>query len=371
MNILYLAHIRFPTERAHGAQVAHMCNAFAHTGHNVELVVPKTINPIWEDAFSYYDLEKNFSITYLYCTPWYISSRLKYMSSLAIFLIRVHILLIFSRAPLLYSRDEFILWYLSFFVSARRLLWESHESKYNFAARGLFRRGVKCIAISEGIRDAYTNKGIQKEQILVAHDGIDGSFFGSLETKQEARVRLGIDSEKPIVMYIGGLDAWKGVGTLFEASKLVEAASFVVIGGRDVEVEVYSQQYPGIQFLGSRPYRELAHNQQAADILVVPNTAKNPLSAQYTSPLKLFAHLASGVPLVVSDIPSLRNVVGDRDVAFFTPDSPLSLAKTIGCLLEDMGTASRKAKRAQQNAHTYTWLSRARRILIFRRSVSA
>ena len=37
MDITYLANVRMPTEKAHGAQIAHTCAAFARLGSAVEL----------------------------------------------------------------------------------------------------------------------------------------------------------------------------------------------------------------------------------------------------------------------------------------------------------------------------------------------
>ena len=55
-KIIYIANIRIPTERAHGIQIINMCEAFAHEGIEVELLVPWRFNDIYEDTFLYYDL---------------------------------------------------------------------------------------------------------------------------------------------------------------------------------------------------------------------------------------------------------------------------------------------------------------------------
>ena len=62
-KLLYIANIRLPTEKAHGIQIMKMCEAFAHEGVNVELVVPRRFNVIKEDPFAYYGVGKNFTTT--------------------------------------------------------------------------------------------------------------------------------------------------------------------------------------------------------------------------------------------------------------------------------------------------------------------
>ena len=39
MKILYLANIRFPSDRAHATQIFNMCNGFASNGADTTLVV--------------------------------------------------------------------------------------------------------------------------------------------------------------------------------------------------------------------------------------------------------------------------------------------------------------------------------------------
>jgi glycosyltransferase involved in cell wall biosynthesis len=217
--------------------------------------------------------------------------------------------------------------------------------------------------ISEGIKARYLASGFDGARIMVAHDAIDDSFFEVPIEQGEARRRLGLEEGKPIVMYIGGFDRWKGVHTLFEAAALMPDVRVVAIGGTPEMVEALRPQYPRVQFLGSRPYRELHNHQQAADVLVIPNTAKNALSAEYTSPLKLFSHMASHVPIVLSDIPSLRAVLDDTAGYFFTPDDPQALARAVTEALQDRAEAKQKADAAYEKSKQYTWRTRAAAII--------
>jgi glycosyltransferase involved in cell wall biosynthesis len=201
--------------------------------------------------------------------------------------------------------------------------------------------------------------------MLVAHDAIDQTFFQPVETKEAARARLSLSNKDNVVMYIGGFDAWKGTETFFAAAKFSPSLRFVVIGGTNSETQFFSKKYPEVTFLGQHPYRELKDNQQAADILVVPNSGQNDLSLKYTSPLKLFAHMASGVPLVISDIPSLVTVAGRDLVTTVVPDSPQALAEGIKNVFEDYDVKKRSAQALKEQAIRYTWDKRAEAIITF------
>lgn len=140
-----------------------------------------------------------------------------------------------------------------------------------------------------------------------------------------------------------------------------------MIGGTVKEIGQYKHKYPAVHFLGQLPYYELKHNQQAADVLVIPNTARNKLSALYTSPLKLFAHLTSKKSLLCANIPSLTNVVSDKHVWFFTPDDPVDLARSIDGALKATDV-DQKCEQAFNLSKQYTWTARAKNILSFMKS---
>ena len=86
------------------------------------------------------------------------------------------------------------------------------------------------------------------------------------------------------------------------------------------------------------------------------------VSARFTSPLKLFTYMASGIPIVASDIPSIREVLASDECFFFVPDDAESLANTIVLALNDSTSASR-AEAAKIKCIEYTWDSRSRKII--------
>lgn len=362
MKLLYLAPVRFPSERAHAAQIAHMCHAFAQYGE-VTLLVPKRKNEITQDAFSYFSIPKNFSLCYVFCTPWGVGSAFGFFSNVVAYILRAVWYVLFHKTEIIYTRNEGVLLLVSFFVSNKKLVWESHEAKFNVAARYLLKRGVPCVAISKGIADFYMQQGIPATQIVIADDGIDESFFLEVESKENAQNRLGITTDKPVVMYIGGLDEWKGVEVFLETASKLPNFQYVVIGGTDEAIEKYQQKYPEILFLGRRPYRELANNQQAADVLVCTNSSLNALSAAYTSPLKLFSYLTSRVPVLAADVPSITSVVSEKEVFLYNAQSPDSLQQQLQISITKSAEATKRADAARDLSQQFTWSKRAEKIL--------
>jgi glycosyltransferase involved in cell wall biosynthesis len=361
MRILYIANIRMPTERAHGVQITKMCEACTVLGHSVTLVVPTRKTHIEDDAYEYYGIAEKFRIVRLF-TPDTVSwGRLGFWFEQWWFSKMAFLYAIFSGADIIFSRDIAPLFLLSFVT--KNLVWESHRGENNFMSKWLFRRAMRVVVISEGLKKFYTESGISGENIVVAHDGYDPNQFSAVVSKEYARARLELHVSKPIAMYIGSFEEWKGYRTFLDASKFAEAVLFVAIGGQQKQIKTLKLQYPNVVFLGEQPYKDLPINQQSADVLVIPNTLHDVMSSEFTSPLKVFAHMTSGVPLVVSDVPVLHEILSMDSVIFVEPDSAESLADGIKECIEDKEVSKKRAIQASKCVEKYTWSKRAETIL--------
>lgn len=364
MKLLYTANIRLPTEKAHGVQIMKMCEAFADANVTVELVVPRRKNHITTDPFEYYAVKRNFKITYISSLYFPQLGRVGFWIESILFAEQVARIVWQMKPDIVYSRDPFTL--LNLYFWKVKCVWETHTGEWNTLLRVCIKRFAKIIAISKGLADFYLSKGISAEKIIIAHDGVDLEQFTVSADFRTARKRLGISIHKKIVLYVGHLYGWKGVDTLLDASKLIDGnTQVVIIGGTDVEISVLLKKYPQVLFLGYRPYRELPINQKIADVLIVPNSATNMVSKLYTSPLKVFAHMASGVPIIASDLPSIREVLNENNAILVSPDDPTELAFAIVRVLENTVRAGMLGARAQMDVAPYSWSHRAKKILDF------
>ena len=365
MKVAYLANVPYPSDRAHAAQITHMCQAFSNQRANVTLFTNAYFESSQEDIVTRFGIEPKFSLKQLPPTKLFFKSKLSFYLREVLFAFYFWIRHGKDNHDAVYSRHELVLCTLSFLMPRTKLIYESHEAKYNFAVRRLFRLGLPVVVISKGIYDFYRQKNIPADQLLVADDGIDESFFESVPSRVTVRNKLKLPLGEFIAMYIGGFDTYKGVDTLFRAAAKLPDVTVVAIGGSAEQVAVMKKKYPHVRFLGKLPYRELRDNQQAANVLVIPNTATTPLSNEYTSPLKLFAHMASGVPTVASDIPSLTSVVSGDDVTLVQPDDVAALAAGITAVQQKYEVKSSEARLLREKSRRYTWTERAQKILKF------
>ncbi|MDP4020430.1 MAG: glycosyltransferase [Candidatus Adlerbacteria bacterium] len=362
MNICYIANARIPSKQAHGIQIMKMCEAFAALGHEVTLVVPNRRTWIEEDPYVYYGVKPSFAIKKLWTIDTVPYGKLGFCFHQLVFMLAVFFYAPQKKFDLVYARDDLSIALLSFFT--KRLMWESHMGRHNVVVARILRAGIKIVVITHSLKEFYLSYGVPSSNVLVAHDAVDLEEFSVAAGKQEARQKLGLPLNKKIVMYIGALKEWKGHRILLEASKqFAEDVQVAIIGGGEKVVSALQKTYPQAIFLGSQPYRDLPVNQRAAEVLVIPNLETNDPFERFTSPLKVFAHMASDVPIVASYVPALREVLTEKNALFFKPGDSADLTAKIQETLANPAAAAERAKQARADAKEYTWHKRAENII--------
>jgi glycosyltransferase involved in cell wall biosynthesis len=364
MNIFYLASVRLPTEKAHGIQIMKTCEAFSLVGVEITLGVPYFIfdTERFQNPFRYYGLSPTFKIKRTASIRLIKFGPAGFFLESLLFFIGVVFCRDFWKASYIFSRDEMLVTLASFL--GKKTIWETHTGSYNFFARKALARSTLIVSISKGLKEFYVSKGVLNSKIAVAHDAVDLKDFNIPESKEGARHILGLPLDKKIVLYAGRLDGWKGAETFFESSRsFPQEVKAVVVGGEKNQIKFFSQKYPNIMFLGAKNYRELPVCQKSADILVIPNTSKDKVSQSFTSPLKVFTYMAAGVPIVASDLPSIREILNNENSILVTPDNPQALFEGINFLLEDLNRADILAKQALKDVARHSWVERAKKIL--------
>ncbi len=376
MNILYIANIRLPTEKAHGIQIMKMCEAFAHLGHTVELVVPDRRTPVTEDPFAYYGVERTLTITRLPTFDTVSCGRMGFWLQTFSFIFHAARYVRRSSAEVVYSRDP-ALFFFGRMPSDKKLIWEIHTKPARHVAEKIRRSQVHIVAISSGLRDVLIEAGVPSERITVAHDAVDVDMFARVPDRQTVRRELSLPEDKTIIAYIG---KYKTMGESKGVEEVIEAVGAVHAHHTDVDlliVGLNQDELPEVKGLvsdagledaaylvGHVPHDQVAQYMRATDVLVMnyPNTKHY---ARFMSPLKLFEYMASGTPIVTSDLPSIREVLSDASAFFFKVDDPDSLRRAIEVVLANPAEASQKATTALSEARGHTWRKRTKDIMEF------
>jgi len=389
VRILYFADIRFPLERANGIQTMETCHALAARGHRISLAVrPDTHEPT-RDPFAFYGLPRlaTLNIEVVPVTGPPAARRTGYVTfgvgramgrvrqdiiftrdlGLAAILVRLPRLV---RGPVVYeahaiAADEAAERHEMLSGAA-----EASPSKLRrLAARdaAVWRLADGYVTITTGLETELERRFGPRENVAVIPDGVRLPVVSS---------RLPVTSTEAgsgsafTIGYAGHLYPWKGVDLIIEAVTALQDTRALIIGGHPQEPDLqrvrdFAAQLDcatRVTFTGLVPPPQVAERLREADVLVLPNPA-SAVSDAFTSPLKLFEYMASGRPIVASDLPSIREVlVHERNALLVPPGNPQALTAAIRRLKDDRDLGAALAARALEDVSGYTWEKRAERL---------
>lgn len=221
-----------------------------------------------------------------------------------------------------------------------------------------FFRGV--VTISPILSSAYQANGIPADKLRIIADPVDTELF-------EFNDELAKDTKvQRIVFYAGHLYPYKGVGTILEAARRLPNVEFRLAGGltNDIRVTknlIAQMELKNTKLLGWMDRKSLALEMRRSQVLCLPNESWHE-SSNWTSPMKLGEYLATGNPIVLSDISAHRYWIGNTPVTLFGPGDGDSLAQSISNVLEK-SHSSRDAFKRRELAEDFSLQTRISKIL--------
>jgi glycosyltransferase involved in cell wall biosynthesis len=159
----------------------------------------------------------------------------------------------------------------------------------------------------------------------------------------------------------------------------VESAELVVVGGLPPEPDLDRLKdlaarlslEDRVRFRGFVPPPSLATERAKTDVFVIP-LLDSTTARLFTSPLKLFEAMASGRPVVASDLPAIREILEhERNALLVPPGDARALAAAVERLLRDSALSAKLAARAFEDVKAYSWDRRAQAIEDFLRHLEA
>lgn len=371
MLLIYVSHWRYPSAKVNSRIAIKTCEEFVRHGHKSELWIPWRRNPQFRgaDPYDYHRVKRVFSIRRLPAIDLIgiLPGKFGFFLMVASFNVSVAVYAFFRglvKKAVFYCLDLRDVVLLNIFRP--RIYFETHDfykTPLAWLNRWCFRSARGVIATNR-MKMQFLQKefGLPPERLLHKPCPVDTSMFRISASRKEARKELGLPEDMTIILYCGQVILWKGVDILLEAPAFLTPREFIyiIIGGDDISIGEFKNKYKAVNprnvtLVEGKTHKDIPVWLRAADVLVLPNTARDHTSKYDTSPVKLFEYMASGRPIVSSDLPSIRNIVDESMVWFFEPDNPRALADAIHSALADLPKSREKSARAQEEAEKYTW----------------
>jgi glycosyltransferase involved in cell wall biosynthesis len=228
------------------------------------------------------------------------------------------------------------------------------------------KRATRVLTVSESSkRDILRFVDVPADKIDVIHNAYDARFGVEPREEDVVRVRERYQLHDEFVLYAGNVKPHKNLGRLIEAFHLVRNRGLhhlklVLIGD---EISKYAalrravhqhQLHKYVRFLGYLPEETLAVMYRLAGVFVFPSLYEGfglpPLEA-----------MASGTPVVTSNVSSLPEVAGDAAL-LVDPYDPSAIADAIHTVLTDEVVRRDLRGKGLARARQFSWEASARRV---------
>jgi glycosyltransferase involved in cell wall biosynthesis len=220
-------------------------------------------------------------------------------------------------------------------------------------------------------RDILHLFNIPPEKIVVVYNAIDAHFSVTPPPDAVARVRERYQLDHRFLLYVGNIKPHKNLVRLIEAfSELrtgdLEDLKLLIIGDEisklpALRLAVHRHKlHKHVRFLGYVPDDQLAVLYRLAAVFVFPSLYEGfglpPLEA-----------MASGTPVVVSNVSSLPEVVGDAAV-LVDPHDIDSIVDGLRCVLTNPARADDMRRKGLERSREFSWeRSVARTLEVYKR----
>jgi len=216
--------------------------------------------------------------------------------------------------------------------------------------RPLMRDAAAVAAVCDDLADLARREGAEKIVLLRDVPLLDLGDAGA--PVEDLRESLGI--EGVLLLYVGNLESYQGVGLLLEAfARLPEGteAHVVVIGGVPAHVEQFRRMAERLgiskrtHFPGPRPLSGLAGYCAQADVLLSPRTQGN------NTPMKIYSYMAAGKAILATRLHTHTQVLEEHTAALADPD-PAAFAEGMGRLIAEEGLRKQLGEAALETVRT-------------------
>lgn len=203
-----------------------------------------------------------------------------------------------------------------------------------------------------------TSRVVWQEDADIIPNAVDTHRFNPNNDGTWVREKLGIDEDEKLVMYVGRIVYHKGLEYFVRSAKhLGSEVKHLLVGTGDFRPELEriieeEDLEDKVIFAGRVPNEDLPDYYAAADVFVLPSVSR--LEAFGIVALE---SMASGTPVIVSDIPGVREVIVEGEHGLLCePMNPEDLAGKIRTILNNPEMAEKMGKNGRKRVvNKFTW----------------
>ena len=246
--------------------------------------------------------------------------------------------------------------------SKARVFWHVHSAMPGNVGRlrrwrGLLRhrlfglRVEKFVCVSASLAEELARWGAARDKIAIVTNGIDTAHFRppAPDERTAARAALGVAPGRPAVVFFGWNERIKGGDVLVDALAMLPSPPTIIGIKLDPKTQA-SLLARGAPLIPLDRVDDVREPLWAADALVLPSREEGAL------PFVVLEALASGTPVVASDVPTVRRSAADlADVRIV----PIGDARALAAALIDLPPSTGEGRaRVVAEYNNDLWASR-------------
>jgi len=378
MKIFYLINSRIPSEKAEGLEAMKLAEALS-AKQPLIFIAPKRLNKIKEDPFIFYNLKRTFTIIKLPVIDTISLNIGKigyWLEAISFALISFfYILFNTEKNDIIYSHDHTCLFLISFI--RKNCFYDIHDfpkRKLKFYKR-LFKNLAGITTTNSWKKQQLIKQfNLSTNKILAYPNGVDLAEFNLKVEKNQTRDKLKLPIDKYLVGYVGMLKTMgmeKGIDLAIKTLKFLDKkTSLVLVGGEEDELVSYKKFVDDLGlterviFVGWVKHQFIPLYLQACDILIAPYP-KTEHYDFFMSPMKIFEYMASGRPIVATDLTSIREILNETNSVIVEANDVESLVTGITKLYNNQILTKIISQKALVDVRQYSWEKRAEKVLQF------
>jgi glycosyltransferase involved in cell wall biosynthesis len=362
LRIRVLSRMDPATPRTHSIVAMRLCAGFASQGHDVELIVPAVTKPSPppKELLATYGIEQAIALRYLSVGPANDSYGRRVMG--ALLARHVQAAMRSDRPDVVISDDtRFLLPY----VAAGRLRSDGavtapwlHGFQGNRIERLVCANSSCVLSTNRAMLEDVEATGALKRPAFVTGNPVPQELveFGRGHSKADARTRLGLDLERPLITYTGKLfGQMKELDYLLEAAARLPDILFLLTGGQPPVIAELQQRLradgrSNVQLTGMlKDPNEARFYQKAADVLLSYYSTEDHPFAYQQLPAKVAEYMASGNAVVAADFPAVRELLNGGNSFLVEPHNADAFVDTLREAFGNRAEAEARGARAQRD----------------------